>query len=356
MKIKIGKKKEKKSAITQANIEENREEILAKGKKFKYPFQYAKHRVVINTIAICIAALIAFVAVGWYELYRAQSTSEVAFRFTKVLGLPVGKVDGYSVKYSDYLMLYRSSLRSIERQQGAFDDSADSEQQKLHYKRQALTLAEDYAYALAKNAEANVSVTDEEIDAVIENHRTIGGERRSDEAFKGIIRDNFDLSMGEYRRLVMLSLAKMKYSEAFDETAKNAVNNIRTRLAENGGNMSAAIEGYTADGSANFESVDSMVEVSNLDGGRAAKAAELANVGDISEPFVSRNGDGYYIVKLLAKEENRVRYESIWVRFADFDKKMADLRGEDGKIVEYIEIASEVDSAEDNSEAEQPQE
>ncbi len=51
---KAEKKAEKKpsDAITQKNIEESREEILAKGKKFKYPFQYAKHRLMINTILI----------------------------------------------------------------------------------------------------------------------------------------------------------------------------------------------------------------------------------------------------------------------------------------------------------------
>ena len=89
MKIGFKKKTTKKNTITQANLEESREEILAKGKKFKYPFQYAKHRVVINTLLICVTVLIAFVVVGWAELYKVQSTSEVAFRFTKVLGLPL---------------------------------------------------------------------------------------------------------------------------------------------------------------------------------------------------------------------------------------------------------------------------
>ena len=46
------KKDKKKKAITQQNLEESREEILAKGKKFRYPFQYSKHRLVIITILI----------------------------------------------------------------------------------------------------------------------------------------------------------------------------------------------------------------------------------------------------------------------------------------------------------------
>ena len=33
-------------------VEERREEVLARGRKFKYPLQYAKHRLVVNTIVI----------------------------------------------------------------------------------------------------------------------------------------------------------------------------------------------------------------------------------------------------------------------------------------------------------------
>ena len=88
----------------------------------------------IYTIAITIVAFASFAGVGWYQLYKAQNTGEVMFRFTKVLRLPVAKVDGVDVLYSDYLMLYRSSIASIERQQGKMDDTNDEvKSQKLFY-------------------------------------------------------------------------------------------------------------------------------------------------------------------------------------------------------------------------------
>ena len=37
-------------------VEERREEVLARGRKFKYPLQYAKHKVVNLTIIISILA------------------------------------------------------------------------------------------------------------------------------------------------------------------------------------------------------------------------------------------------------------------------------------------------------------
>ena len=59
------KKKENKTKkivrITNDNIDKQREEVIAQGKKFKYPFQYSKHRLVINTILISVAAVLLLV-------------------------------------------------------------------------------------------------------------------------------------------------------------------------------------------------------------------------------------------------------------------------------------------------------
>ena len=350
---KIRLRKEKKTAkesgaITQQNIEESREEIIAKGKKFKYPFQYAKHRLMINAILIGLIAIGAFVAVGWFQLYKAQNTGEVMYRFTRTLGLSVAEVDGIKVRFSDYLMLYRSSIASVERQQGKFDDSESSKQQLEYYKRQALSSAEDYAFAMAKLEEAGKSVTDEEIDAIIEEHKIIDGERRSDEAFEGIIRDNFGLSMKDYRRLIMLSLSKKKASVEFDKEAKKYVEEIAESLAVNS-NMEELIKKYEGNDSISYEVVEG-VEFLNLDSGRATVASTLEKVGDVSEYFVSKSGDGYYFVKLTGKTENKVSYASIWVRFKWLDDEMAKLRA-DGKVVEKIDLNVD-DTNEENSKEE----
>ncbi len=336
-KLKRQKVDEKPTVVTQKNIEESREEVLANGKKFRYPFQYAKHRLVINTILIAVVALVAFVVVGYLQLYKFGSTSEVAYRFTNVLGLPVANIDGQKVRYGDYLMLYRSSVASIEYQSGKFDDSEDAQSQLSHYRRQAMNEAEDYSYVLQKAEELGVTASDEEIDALIEEHKTINGERRSDEAFEGIVRDNFGLTMRDYRRLVTLSLTKRKVAEAVDGEAKELSKKIYEELKANGGDFADVAEEYADNRLVGYEKTDSMVSVSNLDSGRAERAAQLKNVGDISEVFVSKNGDGYYIVKLLKKSDGKVSYESLWIRFAQLESDLQKLRDE-GKVHEYIEI------------------
>ncbi len=336
-KVKTKKDKEttkKPKLVTQANLEESRDEVLAKGKKFRYPFQYAKHRLMINAIIIGLVAIIAFAFVGWIQLYKFNNTSEVMYRFTRSIPLSVAEIDGRKVRYSDYLMLYRSSVASVERQQGEFDDSEDSQSQLNFYRRQALNSAEDYSYAMSKLAEAGESVTSEEIDAVVNKHRSIDGELRSEESFAGIVRDNFGLSLKEYRRMIELSLAKKKVSELNDTKAKDLVEKLKEQLKANG-DMTILEELYGNNELFSYEKIDEMVEAGNLDGGRAEKAFQLEKVGDISDVFASSNGDGYYIVKLTAKEDGKVAYESISVRFSMFDEEVAKLREEE-KVKEYI--------------------
>jgi len=343
------KKDKKKKAITQQNLEESREEILSKGKKFRYPFQYSKHRLVIITILISIVAVAAFGFLCWFQLYKAQNTSDVMYRFAKAFNLPVAKVDGVNVKYSDYLMLYRSSIKSIERQQGTLDNSDDSELLRTYYKRQALNSAEEEDYALAKLNEMGKGVTDEEIEAVIEEHKTIDGEMRSDSAFEGIVRDNFGLNIADYMRMIKLSLARKNYAAEIDERAKKLVSEIKEELKSTS-DFSKIAEKHKDDEIFSYESLSEMVDVTNLDSGRAAAAMKLKKVGDVSEPFISKSGDGYYFVKLTEREDSRVRYDSIWVSFTEFDIQMQRMR-DDNKVEEYIELKGGENLEEDKKES-----
>ena len=160
------------------------------------------------------------------------------------------------------------------------------------------------------------------------------------------MRDNFGLSMQEYRRLVMLSLAKRKLSIEIDEDAKKAAEAVEEALRVNKNDFAKVSEALKDNDLVSYESAGDAVEVSNLDSGRAAVAMKLEKKGDVSERFVSKNGDGYYYVRLVTKDDKRVSYETISVRFLKVDKEVQRLRDE-GKILEKIEV--EIGSGDDGA-------
>ena len=63
----LSKKDNKKTE--QQKVDERREEVLATGRKFKYPLQFTKHRVVVSTILIAAVVLGIMVVGGWTWRY-----------------------------------------------------------------------------------------------------------------------------------------------------------------------------------------------------------------------------------------------------------------------------------------------
>ena len=328
----LKKKDEKKTE--QEKVEERRAEVLSKGRKFKYPLQWTKHRVVINTILIAFVILALIVTAGWLALYRFGMTDDLLFRVTKIIPVSVANVDSEEVRFSDYLMLYRSSLTSLERQSTSQFDEESLDDLRAEYKRSALTEAEKYALAAKLAPELGVDVTSEEVDAEFDRHLKIGGLDRSEESFMKIIEDNFGLSKDEYKRMLYLTLLKAKVEEKIDNEANKIAKQVEEILASSDNDYEKVADELGE--AVIYEETDGLVDSKNIDGGRAIEAMKL-EPDKSSGRFVSANGDGYYFVKLIKKTNTEVNFVSIKVPFTEFNKRFEELK-KDGKITEYIEI------------------
>lgn len=343
--MKLLKKKDTKKT-EQEKVDERREEVLAKGRKFKYPLQWTKHRIVINTILISLIMIALIIIGGWLALYKFGMTDDLLFRVTRIIPIPVASVDGQDALFSDYIMLYRSSMTSIERQSGSQFDQASLDDLKQKYKRAALNDTESYAYAIKLANENNLAVSDEEVAKEFERHLKIGGIDRSEEAFLKIVEDNFGLGKEEYERMLYLSLVKSAVEMKIDERANKIAEKVESILKQNGDDFQAVAEELGDE--IIYEETGGLVDSRNIDGGRATEAFKL-EPGQSSGKFVSMNGDGYYFVKLIKKTDSQVNFASIRIPFTEFKKRFDALRADD-KIHEYIDLA-ETGNAEGTVEA-----
>ncbi len=333
--MKLGLPLERKQAghkTEKEKVEERREEVLSRGRKFKYPLQYAKHRLIINTVIIAIVAVGVLAVSGWAALYKLGDMGDIMYRISSIIPVPVAKIDGERVRFSDYLMTSRSSLTTLEQQSGLDGSEEDMRAMKERYKRAALTQAEDLAYAMKLGKELGLTVSEEEINAAFDEHRKVGGAERSEESFLKVLSTNFGLSKREYRRMLELALMRAKVEQEIDKQASDVAKKVQTMLGETGNDfgkvkesLGEAVE-YTATGG--------LIDNKNVDSGRSAVAMKLS-VGEVSERFLSSNGDGYYFVKTIEKTETQVHYESLYIKFTEFDKRVAEVR-DAGGVVEYV--------------------
>ncbi|NTW62083.1 hypothetical protein HGB25_01570, partial [Candidatus Saccharibacteria bacterium] len=294
--------------ITSDTIEQHREHILAGGRRFKYPLQYARHKLVFNAIIISLVSVIIAVAIGWWQLYPMQNTSEFMYRVTTFIPVPVAMVDGQPVLYSDYLMAYRSSVYFSEKSQQLNVKSDDGKRQLEYFKQQSMHEAIADAYALKLSKSLNVSVNDKELDDFIKIQRQQSNGEVTQQSFDASTQDILGLSPAESRHKISNGLLRQKVSFAMDTNSKNTINTI-AKLLQSDPNKDFKSITTSSTGKITY-GASGWVPKLNLDGGLALAASKLTRNG-LSPVIKSTKGDGYYIVKLLDVSDIQVSYEYI---------------------------------------------
>jgi hypothetical protein len=323
------------SRITNETVAEHREKVLAGGRKFKYPLQYQRHKLVINTIIIAVTALVLLTVLGWYLLYVAQDTSKLIYRITQLIPARVATVDGEPVSYSEYLMRYRSSIFYMQKQDAINLSTADGKRQAAYYQRQELTNAERSAYVTKLAHEQKVTVTDKEVDDFIK--KDIDARSVSLNAYeKTVLNSYYDWSLDEYRGIVRSELLKRKVSFAVDSEARNKANNLASRVAA-GEDFATLAKDNSDDEITKTNGGDSgALPTDSLDADGLIAAAQKLEKDQVSG--LIQGVDSYYIIKLISKSSDSVEYRVIKIKLTVFDNKFSSLK-EQGKIKEYISVA-----------------
>jgi len=341
--IRRRKQTEKPAIITNDNIDEHRENVLKKGKKFKYPFQYSRHKVLINSLIIAVSAAFAFSCVTALMLYVQQTRDDFFYTVTKVVPLPVASVDGETVRYSDYLLRLRSSIYYMNTGGSEVDiNTAEGADLVEYTKRHELTEAEKDVFAKRLAREHNVTVSDEEVDNFIDMARKSGETELSLESFEtGVLRDLYGQTLDEFKSFVRNNLLRGKVSIAIDDSAKTSAESILAEVVvkpDSFNDKAREISDDEVTKANDGKVIDVSLSAQVVDTSGVFEVAKSLNVGQISELIAGV--DGYYIVKLDAKTDSTISYSVIKIALHEFDNRFEALQKGD-KISEYITIKSE---------------
>lgn len=310
--------------ITNDTVAEHRERILAGGRKFKYPMQYAKHRLVYNAIIISVVALVLLIVAGWQQLYLSQNSNGFFYNVTKVVPLPVAYIDGQPVPFRDYLMKYRSATYYLENKEQVNLSSEDGKRQVDYLKKQSMSDALADAYASKLASKLNITVSDQELsDYITSQHQSINGQV-SEQTYKAVISDYYDWSYDDYTYAMKAKLLRQKVAYQVDKTASDMLSAL-TPSVKSSTDFKSFSEAYNKDASRKIVYGDAgWVPKNNNDGGLAAAAAKLTK-GQISEVVRPTMGDGYYFVMLSDINDTQVNYKYIKIPIDTFMSDFAKL-------------------------------
>ena len=327
--------------ITNDTIAEHREKILAGGRKFKYPLQYSKHKILINTLVIVAVAVVAFAIWLWVMLYKQQSTDDFYYNATQILPLPVANVDGENVPYSSYLRRIRADIYYYQNQENRSFNTTDGKRELSYHQRQDLEIAERYAYAqkLAKNLK--ITVSDKEVDAEIAKQLKADGTDQA--SFERMLKTYYNWTLSEYRAEIRSQLTEQKVAFAVDSVAKAKTAKILDQL-KNGEDFANLAKSTSDDPLAKNNGGETVAKTGDLDANGLIAAARNLKPGQISGAIAGRDNDGdycYFIVKLNSITDDTTDYSVIQINLTQFDSDFAKLQSERGKIREYISVPSE---------------
>jgi hypothetical protein len=311
--------------ITNETVAAHREEVLSSARKYIYPLQHSKHKIVTITTGIIITAVVGFMSYSLIALYRLNSTTPFLYRVTQVVPLPVAKAGPSFVAYENYLFELRHYMYFYQNQQKLDFKTTAGKQQLEQYKKRALATVINAAYIKQLAKQNKLAVSDQEVNdeiSILRLQNRLGG---SEQAYEDALRQNFGWSVADFKRVIKQQLLEQKVVSAMDTTAHNTANTALAALST-GTSFSDTAAKYSDDLATKGSGGDlGLVGQSDRDLSPQAVSALFAlKPGQISG--IVNTGTSLVILKNIEASGDKIHAAQVTVTFKDISVFVNDLK------------------------------
>ena len=217
--------------ITNETVADHREEVLSSARKFIYPLQHSKHRIVKISVALLIAVAVTFFAMVSLQLYKFQSTSGFIYDVTRVIPFPVAKAGSSWISYESYLFELRRNMHYYEKQQQTDFSTQEGQEQLKRLKKQAMDQVVRDAYVKQLAAKNDVSVSNQAVDnqvALVRRENRLGSSER---VFREVLNEFWGWSEADFKRALKQQMLQQsviaKLDKPTNERAQAALKRVK---------------------------------------------------------------------------------------------------------------------------------
>ena len=295
--------------ITNETVAEHREDVLKGARKYKYPLQHSKHRIVIISTALSIVAIVGFFVYSSLALYKLQSSSGFMYRVTQVLPFPVARVGGHFVAYENYLFELRRYEHYYQSQQRVDFTSKSGKDQLATYKPRALNQVVQAAYVKQLATQNHVSVSNADLNNELDALRAQN--QSSNQELADVTNKFFGWTVDDLRREIKQELLAQKVAAKLDTSTQARAAGVlkqvqggadfATLASQNSDALDKANGGQYADITITSASTDVPPAV--------VRELKTMKVGDTSG--VIEAGDTLEIVKLTGNSNGKLQASHI---------------------------------------------
>ena len=326
--------------ITNETVATHREEVLKGARKYIYPLQHSKHKVVIITTTLFVAALLSFATYCVVALYKVQSTSSFLYRVTQVIPFPVARSGGDFIAYENYLFELRHYMHYYETQQKVGFETESGKQQLEDYKKRSIDKVVNDALIKKIASTSSITVTDQELEAQIlaaRNQNRLGG---SSDVFEDVIKEYYGWSLNDFKRSLRAQMLEEKVNASLDTEAKSRLDIVMNSLAS-GTAFADVAKQYSEDDITKAAGGDfGIVDKSNT----AASPQTIETLfklkqGETSAPILISydTGYAYEVIKSIENTGDKAKGAHIIIRLKDVNSFLND-RKESQPVRRYINL------------------
>lgn len=309
--------------ITNETVAEHREHVLKGARKYKYPLQHSKHRIVIISTFLLVVAVIGFFVYSGLALYKFQSTSAFTYRVTQVIPFPVARAGGHFVSYENYLFEMRRYQHYYQSQQRVDFDSKSGKDQLASYKPKAMNEVVQAAYVKQLAAQNHVSVSNADVNDALQSLQAQN--QSSQQELAEVTNKFFGWSLDDLKREIKQELLAQKVATKLDTATQAKAANVLSQL-QGGADFAAVAKANSQSVSdkdnggqyANTAITDATTDVPPAVV-RQLKAMQVNQVSDVIQA-----GNTLEIVKLLASDNGKLKAAHISFNITPIDKPVSD--------------------------------
>jgi hypothetical protein len=214
--------------ITNDTVTDHREDVLSRARKYIYPLQHSKHKVVRISIGLLLSVVIGFLVVCSVDLYKLQGNSGFIYDVTKIIPFPVAKTGNTWISYESYLFELRRNMHYYITQQQANFSTKDGKAQLARLKEQSLNYAVQAALVKKLADQNGVTVGDQAVNNqvnLLRNENRLGS---SDHVFKEVLSEYYGWSETDFKRELKEQMLQQAVVAKLDQgTASRASNALK---------------------------------------------------------------------------------------------------------------------------------
>lgn len=346
------KQPEKPVRVTNDTLETHRQAVIKRGRKFKYPFYHSRHKTIIISSVVLVAALIVFLSFSVIRLYKYKPHDDFSYALTKIIPFPVAKVNDTMVDYKDYLFELRLIAYRMAHSSGVDFSTPDGQKMLAVYERDALNRAEITAYARSIAEQKGITVDKEEVDQVLNSIRkkslSLKAEAKPGEidTFNRTIKAEYNWTENDLRHSLQDLLYQQKVIALLDTGASSRANEALQKLSGKQKQKFTSVAREYSDDKSNASNGGVVGLVSHDPNNKANTAVSgipqqvLDTLFDLKEGEVSglvQTPSAVYIVKNDRISGDKRQLSYIKVSYQSLDTYIKDLHKQD-KVKEYINV------------------